>query len=72
MSIIRMGLAWARSPPKCGSGEEDNQFAVVREVHYLHFAIISAAVTVIVNIVVSLLTKPRSKAQVGHEAQIQG
>ena len=64
ISIVRMGLTFARSPPKCGSGDEDEQFAVVRDVHYLHFAVILAAITVAIIVPVSLVTEPRPKAKV--------
>lgn len=59
-----MGLAWSRSPPKCGSGEADNQFKIVSEVHYLYFAMILAAVVSIVIVPVSLITKPRPPEKV--------
>lgn len=64
VGAIRMGLEWSQVGPTCGSGDEDTRFIIVSKVHYLHFAIILAAVTSIVIVVVSLFTKPRTEAQV--------
>ena len=66
VGVIRMGLAWSISTPACGSGETNRQFSVVKNVHYLHFAIILAVVTAVVVIAVSLLTVPRKPNQVNN------
>ena len=68
-----MGLEWSRPAPPCGSTEPNNQFDIVSNVHYLHFAIILAACFVAVAVPVSLLTKPRSPGEVSlHVKQITG
>ena len=64
VGIIRMFLEWSIPSPACGSGEENQQYGVVKNVQYLHFAIILSLVTAIVNGVISYCTKPRTKAQV--------
>ena len=65
VGILRMTLEWSIPTPACGSGEENQQFDVVQNVHYLHFAIILALVTAFVNFTISMLTEPRTPAQVG-------
>lgn len=62
--VSRMGVHFAYPTPKCGGTEPDVRPAVLTEVHYLHFAIINAAVTLVVDVVISLVTKPRRKEQV--------
>ena len=62
--VIRMGLEWSRVGVPCGSDEPDERFAIVADVHYLHFAIILAIVTTVVIVAVSLVTEPRSEAKV--------
>ena len=64
MGFIRMGLEWSRSGPDCGTNDEDNQFKVVTEIQYLHFAAISFTICCAVNIVISLFTKPRDPKKV--------
>jgi len=59
-----MVLEWSQSGPVCGGDPTDKRYTVVSKVHYLHFAIILAAITSVVIVVVSLFTKPRSEAQV--------
>ena len=65
--IIRMALEWSIPPPACGSGEENQQFDVVQNVHYLHFAIILALVVAVVSFTVSIVTEPRRPQQVRHQ-----
>ena len=59
-----MGLEWSIAPPDCGAGLENEQFTVVKEVHYLHFAMILGGVVSIVIIAVSIMTKPRPPEKV--------
>ncbi|XP_071962661.1 sodium/myo-inositol cotransporter-like [Antedon mediterranea] len=60
--IIRMILDWTwRSPPCWG---EDHRPAITAKVHYMYFALILFVVTVLVNIIVSLLTEPPEQFQV--------
>lgn len=53
--VIRMILDFTYSEPACG--EEDNRPFVVKNIHYLSFAILLFLLTSVVMIVVSLLTK---------------
>ena len=62
-----MGLEWSRTAPDCGSGREDNQFAIVTEIHYLHFAAILFTIGCVIIVIVSLMTEPRSKKQVQND-----
>ena len=64
--VVRMGLEWSRTGKYCGSPDDvvDNRFDVVAKVHYLHFAIILAAISSIVIVVVSLLTHPQPENKV--------
>ena len=62
--IIRMALEWSIAPPACGSGQDNEQFNVVQNVHYLHFAIILALVVAFVSFTISMLTPPRPKEKV--------
>lgn len=59
VGLIRMVLDFAMPAPFCGSGEEDTRPAVLKDVHFLHFAIILSGVSIISTVVISLLTKPR-------------
>ncbi|XP_046547652.1 sodium/glucose cotransporter 4-like [Haliotis rubra] len=65
VGIIRLVVDFTHPAPYCGSGEEDTRPAVLKHVHFLYFAMISAVVTSVVIAVVSLWTKPRSEAQLG-------
>ncbi|NXQ28118.1 SC5A9 protein, partial [Alaudala cheleensis] len=61
MAGLAVGLVWmimdfAYGTPSCG--EEDRRPAVLKHVHYLHFALILCALTAIVIVVVSLCTPP--------------
>ena len=64
VGITRMALEWSIAPPACGSGEENEQFGVVQNVHYLHFAIILALVAAVVIFSVSIVTEPRPPEKV--------
>ncbi|XP_078527549.1 sodium/glucose cotransporter 4-like [Lissotriton helveticus] len=54
VGVIRMILDFTNQAPHCG--EVDTRFSVVKDVHYLYFALILFAVTGIISIVVSLCT----------------
>lgn len=62
VGVCRMVLEFAFPPPRCAV--EDLAPAVLRRVHYLHFAILLCGLTTVVVIVVSLLTPPPSPEQV--------
>uniref|UniRef100_A0AAQ4Q1Y2 Sodium/mannose cotransporter SLC5A10 n=1 Tax=Gasterosteus aculeatus aculeatus TaxID=481459 RepID=A0AAQ4Q1Y2_GASAC len=62
VGVCRMVLEFAFPPPRCGI--VDSAPAVLRSVHYLHFAILLCGLTAIVVTIVSLLTPPPSHEQV--------
>lgn len=62
VGVTRMVLEFAFPPPRCGVF--DPAPPVLRSVHYLHFAIILCAITVVVTVAVSLLTPAPSDEQV--------
>ena len=59
-----MALEWSIAPPDCGSGDVNEQFKVVSNVHYLHFAMILATIVSVVIVAVSIMTKPRPQEKV--------
>ncbi|XP_067661194.1 sodium/glucose cotransporter 4-like [Haliotis asinina] len=65
VGIIRMVVDFTYPAPYCGSGEEDTRPGVLKHVHFLYFAMISAVVTSVVIVLVSMCTEPRSEAQIG-------
>lgn len=62
VGVCRMVLEFAFPPPRCGV--EDSAPAVLRSVHYLHFAILLCGLTATVIVAVSLLTPPPTRDQV--------
>lgn len=62
VGVCRMVLEFAFPLPRCGV--EDLAPAVLRSVHYLHFAILLCGLTAAVIIAVSLLTPPPTHDQV--------
>lgn len=54
--LARMIMEFAYSAPACG--EVDRRPAVLKDVHYLYFALILCALTAIVIVIVSLCTAP--------------
>ncbi|KAJ8363976.1 hypothetical protein SKAU_G00128070 [Synaphobranchus kaupii] len=62
VGLARMILEFVFPPPRCGV--PDPRPAVLRSVHYLHFAIILCALTAVVVVVISLLTTPPIEEQV--------
>ncbi|XP_019717628.1 sodium/glucose cotransporter 5 [Hippocampus comes] len=61
VGVCRMVLEFAFPPARCGI--VDLAPAVLRRVHYLHFAILLCGLTAVVVIVVSLLTPPPGREQ---------
>uniref|UniRef100_A0A0B7AH26 Sodium/glucose cotransporter 4 n=1 Tax=Arion vulgaris TaxID=1028688 RepID=A0A0B7AH26_9EUPU len=59
VGLIRMVLEFLYTAPSCGSFEKDDRPPVLKDVHFLHFAMISSGVSIISTVVISLLTKPR-------------
>lgn len=62
VGVCRMVLEFAFPPLRCGV--MDSAPAVLRSVHYLHFAILLCGLTLVVVAVVSLLTPPPTHDQV--------
>ncbi|KAK7097368.1 hypothetical protein V1264_004358 [Littorina saxatilis] len=59
VGLIRMVLDFAMPAPFCGSQEEDTRPAVLKDVNFLHFAILLSFVSLISTVVISFLTEPR-------------
>ncbi|CAL1539773.1 unnamed protein product [Lymnaea stagnalis] len=59
VGLIRMVIQFTYTAPSCGSFESDTRPAVLKKVHFLHFAIILSGVTIITTVVISLFTTPR-------------
>lgn len=65
VGLIRMVLDFAMPAPFCGSQEEDTRPAVLKDVNFLHFAILLSFVSLISTVVISFLTEPRPPEKVG-------
>ncbi|CAL1601233.1 unnamed protein product [Knipowitschia caucasica] len=61
VGVCRMVLEFAFPPLRCGL--EDSAPAVLRDIHYLHFAILLCGLTAMVVVTVSLVTPPPSQEQ---------
>ena len=55
---VRFILEFANPPPLCSDGVPDDRPAIIKNFHYLYFAIFLFVVTALVAIVISLLTPP--------------
>uniref|UniRef100_A0A8C0J939 Sodium/mannose cotransporter SLC5A10 n=1 Tax=Chelonoidis abingdonii TaxID=106734 RepID=A0A8C0J939_CHEAB len=62
LGLARMGLEFAYPSPRCGVPDE--RPALVKDVHYLHFAILLCALTAGAVVGISLLSRPPSDLQV--------
>ncbi|XP_005521350.2 PREDICTED: sodium/glucose cotransporter 4 [Pseudopodoces humilis] len=56
VGLVRMIMEFIYTAPSCG--EEDRRPAVLKNVHYLYFALILSALTTIVIVIISLCTPP--------------
>ncbi|KAM6398771.1 sodium/glucose cotransporter 4 isoform 1-T1 [Pluvialis apricaria] len=56
VGLVRMIMEFIYSTPSCG--EEDRRPAVLKDLHYLYFALILCALTAIVIVLISLCTPP--------------
>ncbi|XP_066049239.1 sodium/glucose cotransporter 4 isoform X2 [Chamaea fasciata] len=56
VGVVRMIMDLVYTAPSCG--EEDRRPAVLKDVHYLYFALILCALTAIVTVIISLCTPP--------------
>ncbi|XP_075755894.1 sodium/mannose cotransporter SLC5A10 isoform X2 [Pelodiscus sinensis] len=62
LGLARMGLEFAYPSPRCGLPDE--RPSVVKDVHYLHFAIVLCALTAAAVVGISLRSGPPAEAQV--------
>lgn len=56
VGLVRMIMEFCYQTPSCG--EEDRRPGVLKDLHYLYFALILCGLTAIVIVFVSLLTPP--------------
>ncbi|XP_008492164.2 sodium/glucose cotransporter 4 [Calypte anna] len=56
LGLIRMGMEFIYSAPTCG--EEDRRPAMLKDLHYLYFALILCIISAIVIVLISLCTPP--------------
>uniref|UniRef100_A0A8C5WKV8 Sodium/glucose cotransporter 4 n=1 Tax=Leptobrachium leishanense TaxID=445787 RepID=A0A8C5WKV8_9ANUR len=63
IGLIRMAMDFSYTAPSCG--QEDTRPAVLKDVHYLHFAMILFGLTALVSIVISLLTPAIPDSELG-------
>ncbi|KAF1650144.1 Sodium/glucose cotransporter 4, partial [Eudyptes chrysocome] len=56
VGLVRMIIEFIYSTPSCG--EEDRRPAVLKDLHYLYFALILCVLTVIVTVLISVCTPP--------------
>jgi len=66
VGIIRMAVEFSFPGPRCGSHDVDNRPDIISKVHYLMFAIILAAVSLVATLAITIVTAPRRKNQVSH------
>ncbi|XP_025060415.1 sodium/glucose cotransporter 5 isoform X4 [Alligator sinensis] len=59
--LARLGLEFAHPTPRCGISDE--RPSILRDIHYLHFAVLLCALTAVVVVGVSLLTDPPMESQ---------
>ncbi|KAK6976543.1 sodium/glucose cotransporter 4 [Biomphalaria glabrata] len=60
VGLTRMVLEFVYTAPNCGSFEEDTRPAILKEVHFLHFAIILSGISISSTVIISLFTVRRS------------
>ncbi|XP_055895289.1 sodium/glucose cotransporter 4-like isoform X3 [Biomphalaria glabrata] len=60
VGLTRMVLEFVYTAPNCGSFEEDTRPAILKEVHFLHFAIILSGISILSTVIISLFTVRRS------------
>uniref|UniRef100_A0A674JMT5 Sodium/mannose cotransporter SLC5A10 n=1 Tax=Terrapene triunguis TaxID=2587831 RepID=A0A674JMT5_9SAUR len=68
LGLARMGLEFAYPLPRCGVPDE--RPSLVKDVHYLHFAILLCALTAGAVVGISLLSGPPAESQVGKVAPV--
>ncbi|CAM4619793.1 sodium/mannose cotransporter SLC5A10 isoform X1 [Caretta caretta] len=62
LGLARMGLEFAYPSPRCGVPDE--RPSLVKDVHYLHFAILLCALTAGTVVGISLLSRPPAESQI--------
>ncbi|KAH1183944.1 sodium/glucose cotransporter 5 [Mauremys mutica] len=62
LGLARMGLEFAYPSPRCGVPDE--RPSLVKDVHYLHFAILLCALTAGAVVGISLLSRPPAESQI--------
>ncbi|KAJ7305995.1 hypothetical protein JRQ81_010361 [Phrynocephalus forsythii] len=62
VGLSRLALEFAHPAPACGI--PDGRPSLVKNVHYLHFAVLLCLLTVAVVVCISLLTKPPKESQI--------
>ncbi|XP_043379160.1 sodium/glucose cotransporter 5 isoform X2 [Chelonia mydas] len=62
LGLARMGLEFAYPSPRCGVPDE--RPSLVKDVHYLHFAILLCALTAVAVVGISLLSGPPAESQI--------
>lgn len=67
IGLVRMIIEFIYSAPSCG--EEDRRPAVLKDLHYLYFALILCVLTAIVIVLVSLCTPPIPEEKVSDFSQ---
>uniref|UniRef100_A0A8C4WKV3 Sodium/mannose cotransporter SLC5A10 n=1 Tax=Gopherus evgoodei TaxID=1825980 RepID=A0A8C4WKV3_9SAUR len=68
LGLARMGLEFAYPSPRCGIPDE--RPSLVKDVHYLHFAVLLCALTAGAVVGISLLSRPPAEMQVGKVALV--
>ncbi|XP_062999607.1 sodium/mannose cotransporter SLC5A10 [Elgaria multicarinata webbii] len=61
VGLCRMALEFAYPAPPCGI--LDRRPSLVKDIHYLHFAVLLCLLTAAVGVAISLLTKPPAESQ---------
>ncbi|XP_039348237.1 sodium/glucose cotransporter 5 [Mauremys reevesii] len=62
LGLARMGLEFAYPSPRCGIPDE--RPSLVKDIHYLHFAILLCALTAGAVVGISLLSRPPAESQI--------
>nr|XP_020670284.1 sodium/glucose cotransporter 5 isoform X1 [Pogona vitticeps] len=62
VGLSRLALEFAHPAPSCGTA--DRRPSLVKDIHYLHFAILLCLLTVLVVVGISLLTRPPDESQI--------
>ncbi|KAM9125805.1 sodium/mannose cotransporter SLC5A10 [Pangshura tecta] len=62
LGLARMGLEFAYPSPRCGVPDE--RPSLVKDIHYLHFAILLCALTAGAVVAISLVSRPPAESQI--------